>query len=348
MMTHRERKEPVRIGLLGVGRAGWGMHCEELAGREEQFQIMAACDLIESRREKMKERYGCAVYERLEELLADPQVELVDIATRSNDHYAHCLLALAAGKHVFAEKPLTGTYEEALALQEAARTARGNLYVRHNRRFDPDFLHVAELIGSGMLGEVYEIKLRRHGYQRRDDWQTIKEFGGGQLLNWGPHVIDHALRLLDSPVADFWSDLQRVTAVGDSEDQVKMVLKGRNGRVVDLEISGGVALPSPVFAAYGTKGSLTLADNMIRLKILDPDVKLADKQADPGTPGETFGSTETLVWREESIPVQPSQPGNIWDELYGAIRGGREFPVRLEQAVEVMRYITEAKKNTPY
>ena len=102
-----------------------------------------------------------------------------------------------------------------------------------------------EIIRSGILGDVYEIRLARHGYQRRDDWQTIKEFGGGQLLNWGPHIVDHALRFLESPVATQFSDLKFIAAVGDAEDHLKIVLKGENGRFVDMEISGGVALGAP-------------------------------------------------------------------------------------------------------
>ena len=62
------------------------------------FRITAACDLIEDRRAKMAERYGCAAYERIEDLINDSQVELVDIATRSCDHFAHAKMALLAGK----------------------------------------------------------------------------------------------------------------------------------------------------------------------------------------------------------------------------------------------------------
>lgn len=324
------------------------MHCEELKGREHQFRIVAACDLIESRRVKIQERYGCRVYERMEDLLADQEVELVDIATRSNDHYAHGLAALASGKHVFMEKPMAETYDEALHLLAAAGASPGKLYIRHNRRFDPDFLHAREIIAGGLLGRVYQAKLRRHGYQRRDDWQTIKIYGGGQLLNWGPHVIDHALRFLDSPVASMWSELKRVAAVGDSEDHVKIVLKGENGMVSDLEISGGVTIADPLLTLYGTRGTLVMTEKEIRLKVLEPGTEPAPKAADPGTPGETFGSVEELLWREETFPVAPAEPKNIWDALYASIRLGRDFPIKLEEAVEVMRIITEAKKGTDF
>jgi predicted dehydrogenase len=339
---------PIKIGIAGIGRAGWGMHCEELKGREDKFEIVAACDLIESRRNKMEEKFGCKTYEKIEDMIADPNVELVDIATRSKDHFDHALLALKAGKSVILEKPMCLNYNQALKLKEESEKSDGQLYIRHNRRFDPDFLHVREIIASGILGDVYEIRLARHSYNRRDDWQTIIEHGGGQLLNWGPHIVDHALRFLESPVSDMYSDLKKIAAVGDAEDHLKIILKGQNGRLVDLEISGGVAIGSPTYRVFGSKGSLELTGDKIKLKHLDPEVELVDKKSNPGTPGETFGTPEQLVWIEEEIPVKDGDNYVIWDMLYESIRNGAEYPISLDEALEVMKVISAAKKGTEF
>lgn len=336
---------PIKLGLIGLGRAGMGMHCPELAGKEGKFQIVAACDVIPERLAEMAEKYGCSTYERVEDLIADPEVELVDIATRSCDHFAHAMLALQAGKLVFLEKPMCPTHEQAMRLQSAAD---GRLYVRHNRRFEPAFIQIRDLIASGLLGDVFEIKLSRVGFQRRDDWQTIKEFCGGQLLNWGPHLIDHALRLLEAPVAGLWSDLKRVTAVGDAEDHLKIVLTGTNGRVVDLEISGGAALGAPEWVVWGTRGALSCNGNEINLKYLDPKVPLEDRQADPATPGAGFGSSETLQWVEETVTADPPSAWGIWDALYASVREGKAFPVTLEEAVGVMEIVSKVKQGTPF
>jgi scyllo-inositol 2-dehydrogenase (NADP+) len=341
--------KPIKIGIVGLGRAGWGMHCEELELRKDTFEIVAACDIIPERRAQMVERYGCKTYANIADMITDPDVELVDIATRSCDHYKHASMALATGKKVFLEKPMCVSFDEAQKLQQAAdHSPGGKLYIRHNRRFDPDFLHVKEIMQSGLLGDVYEIRLARHGYQRRDDWQTIKAFGGGQLLNWGPHIVDHSLFFLDSPVASQFSTLKRITAVGDAEDHIKIVLKGENGRLVDMEISGGVALGAPTYQVFGSSGSLVLTGNKMQLKYLDPNVALTEKQANPGTPGATFGSQEQLPWIEESIPVKPGSNAIIWDALYSTIRGGAAFPISMEQALAVMRVISTAKIGTEF
>lgn len=343
---------PINIGLVGLGRAGWDMHCEELTGKEAMFRIVAACDIIPERLEKMAQRYGCATYARIEDLLADPQVELVDIATRSCDHFAHVKLALASGKHVQDEKPMCLTHTEALELQCIAAESKGHLFIRHNRRFEAAFNHIREIIASGILGDVHEIKLRRVGYSRRDDWQTLQEFGGGQLLNWGPHIIDHGLRLLESSLKSMWSDLKHIAAAGDAEDHLKIVLTGENGRVVDLEISGGAALSEPEYVVWGTKGALICPGDEITLRYLDPAVTIEPRSANPGTPltGD-FSTPDALPWVEKTIPVSPAVPvsmNDIWDCLYRTIREGAPFPITLDEAVSVMQVVSTAKAGTRF
>jgi len=342
------KAKPIKLGLAGVGRAGWGMHCPELEPFKDKFQIVAACDILKEKRDKIARRYGCKTYARIQDMIADPEVELVDIATRSPDHYAHAAMSLKASKHVFLEKPMTVSYAEAARLRKLAQKSKGGLYVRHNRRFDPDFLHVREIIDSGVLGDVYEIKLARMGYARRDDWQTLIDAGGGQLLNWGPHVIDHAMRLLGAPVADVWSNLKLIAAVGDAEDHLKIILTGTNDRVVEVEISGGCAARHPEYIVLGTKGALTCSGDMITLKYLDPRRRLKPRKVNPGDPGDHFGSPEKLYWLQKTIPVKPKKTYNIWEELYKAIRERSKFPITLDEAVGNMKIISDVKRGTKF
>ena len=346
---------PIRLGIVGIGRAGWGMHCGELESRKDMFKVVAACDLIEERRNKMAEKYGCGIYDNIEDLLKDENIEMVDIATRSCDHFKHAIMALEAGKDVFLEKPMCETYEEALKLKELSTKPNGpRIFTRHNRRFEGDFLRIQEIIRSGILGEVYEIHITRNGYSRRDDWQTIKKFGGGQLLNWGPHIIDHSLRFLESPVENMYSELRHITATGDCEDHIKIIFRGENGRIVDMQISGGVAIKCPEYTVFGSRGGLEIVDKQIKLRYIDPNQKLETKIAKPETPGQSFGATgtfsseEKINWIEETEPVPPENISVIWDHLYSAYREGKEFPIHIDEAIEVIKVISEAKKNTEF
>ena len=342
------KMNPIRLGIVGLGRAGWGMHCPELAGKERKFRIVAGCDTVGDRRDRLAAKYGCATYGRIEDLLADDDVEMVAVATRSCDHYAHTILALRAGKDVFLEKPMCVSWSQAKRIRAASERADGTVYVRHNRRCESAFNHVREIIASGVLGRIVQIKLMRGGYARRDDWQTLKRFGGGQLLNWGPHIIDHGLRLLGGKVRRIAGHLARVAAVGDAEDHVKILLEGPDGCLVDIEISGGAAIGSPEYLVWGTKGALECDGGTIKLKYLDPRVKLQRRRPHAGVPGATFGSGEKLKWIEKEIPVRPKEAFDIWDELYAAVRRGKRFPITLDEAVQVMEVVTKVKKGTPF
>ena len=344
---------PVRVGVVGLGRAGWGMHCPEIEQYPELFKIVAVCDPIKERRDLAVAKYNCCAYRRYEDLLADHEIELVDIATVSADHVEHGLAALGTGKWVQIEKPMCRNYDEALVLRAAAIKSRNRLFIRHNRRYEPGFQQVRETIDSGLLGEVYDIKLRRGGFQRRDDWQTVKRCGGGQLLNWGPHIIDHALQFLDAPPVKIWSDLKRVAAVGDAEDYVHIVMRNASGLTVDLEISGGSIVPEPEYTVTGTRGGLTLTgDKEMKLRHLDSKQKLSRRRSSVRTPPlGSFGTPESLKWIEETVPVNPTTPcgmTKIWEHLFNAIRRNRPFPIALDQVIEVMRVITVARKGTPF
>ncbi len=341
-------EEPIRIGLVGLGRAGGGMHRNELRKRQDKFRFYAVCDLIEERTQPFVEEFGSKPCTDYEEMLKDPEIELVSIATRSCDHFRHAKMALLAGKNVMLEKPFCMHVDEAKELIALGSQPAGpHLYIRHNRRFEEGFVTANEIIDSGKLGEVYEIRLTRNSYQRRNDWQTISEYGGGQLLNWGPHIIDHSLRFCGGAYTDIYTAIRHVAAAGDCEDHIKIVFTGVNGRIVDMEISGGVALPTPVYRIYGSKGSLVSEGNTFKLRYLDPSVTLPPVEADPSTPGTKagFGNAETLPWVEEKVSFGDGTP-RIWDALYETIRHGVKYPIELSQAAAVIEVIERAKLGT--
>ncbi len=347
-----DSRGPIRIGLVGLGRAGMGMHIPELARYPEQFKIVAVCDTAKDRRDQAVRQLGCRAYRSYAGLLEDADVELVDIATRSDDHFEHALAALKTRHWVLLEKPMTLDYESALKLRAASIRSGNKLFVRHNRRFEPGFQQVRDLIASGILGEIYDVRLRRGGFQRRDDWQAVKRCGGGQLLNWGPHVIDQALQFLGTPPVNLFSRLKRVAAVGDAEDYVRIILCNSNELTVDLEISGGRILPEPECLVTGRRGALSLSGATVHLRYLDPERKLPRRRASVRTPKlGGFGSAETLPWIERDVAVAETETASmhaLWHHLHAAIRRNKPFPVTLDQAVEVMRVIDAARKDTPF
>lgn len=351
----KKEKNPIRLGIWGLGRAGWSMHCcHELEKYADEFDLVAGCDLEQDRLEMFRKKYPRArTYTDGKKFLADPNIELVSIAVRSPQHADYAVRALKAGKMVFLEKPIALSAVGLKKLEQAVKKYPGKLFFRHNRRFEACFNHVLDIMHSGLLGDVYEIKLCRHSYEFRNDWQTLADCGGGQLNNWGPHLIDHGLRFLESPLASVWSDLKTIAARGDAEDHLKIILKGQNGRIVDIEISGGVALPSPVYTIYGVRGSLVSEDELdIKLKYLDPKMKMPVGKAHPETPpvNASFGGAVTPKWIRKTIMTEPANGldlDDIYHVLYLAIRDGKPYPIKPEEAFEVVRVAETVKKQNP-
>ncbi len=338
---------PIKLGLVGMGRAGWGMHIPEIANKKDMFRVVAACDIMEDRNTRAEDELGCRIYTSIEELVKDPEVEIVDIATRSVDHYAHACIALDAGKDVFLEKPACVSYEQfADLIKRANGDGQPRLFFRQNPRFETGFATLRDIIKKGLLGDVFELRLTQFGYERRDDWQTIRKYGGGQLRNWGPHLIDHALQLLGAPIADIRANRIQGAAGGDAEDHFSVTVTGTNGRYATVSISGSAALnQGRTYTAYGSRGAAIMHNNKITLRYIDPAQELPPVVSSEATPGSFFGATGTFKaavtpnWIEEEITAPGEDLSEIWVHLYETYRNGKDFPVKTEEVEDLMRVI---------
>src|SRR5207247_5899878 len=113
-----------------------------------------------------------------------------------------------AGKHVIVEKPMAMSLAEADSMIAAAKRARKKLIVHQNYRFYPEFLHLKEIVDSGLIGRVFHIRNYITAFARRNDWQTLSKNGGGVLNNTCVHFLDQILQLLPGTVAQVMGDLQ--------------------------------------------------------------------------------------------------------------------------------------------
>ena len=339
--------QPVKVGIVGLGRAGWGMIYKEVAERSD-LAVVAGADVLAERTAELQAACGATPYSSLDGLLADPEVELVAIANASKDHAATALAALRAGKHVLAEKPVALSLAETDELIAAAEMSEGRLLVRHNRRFDPPLLMSKRIIASGKIGRVFRVQLRWTIYRRRADWQTLREHGGGLLLNWGPHIVDWAMQLVGGPATDIWSDLRRVAAAGDAEDVVKLVMRGGSGAIADLEIGTAIAVDQPGWHVVGEHGGFVIDGDEARLRYFSPDgLESVEASSAPPTREHGYGSG-TLDWVEETLKLDATNNDLFWDAVVATLRGNEPFPITLEEARENMRVIEEARRGTAY
>lgn len=349
----------IKMGIVGIGRIGRPMATREINLFPDKFQVVAACDLIPERTAQIAKLYeGCREYTDYAEMLKQEDMDLVYICTRSCDHYEHALMAFAAGKDVLLEKPITVSYEQAVDLYARAnKPGMPRLYVHQQRRYEAAFNKVKEAVESGKLGRVYEVNTSQNDFQHRDDWQTLSEFGGGQLLNWGPHIIDQSLQLLGTKTYDMQSYLTQATAGGDCEDHLRIRFIGDNNRVVNMCISGGMALHTGrYFEVFGDRGAAVYEDGKLKLRYINPSQEVPPVKSNPGTPGASFGASGTfesklvIDWQTEEIevPVAAGELANFWSALYDTLAEGKPFPITDEDILAIMRTISTVKAQNKY
>ncbi len=340
----------IKVGTVGIGRIGVFGHIPEICSMPDRFQYVAVADNAPDRLEKLPESLkNVRKYSSLEEMLKDPEVEMITIGVRHPDHVPMALQIMDAGKIAVVEKPVaTGTAEMEL-LRKAQEKHPGKLFFRHNRRFEPAFMKVRELIRSGVIGEPQYIKLYRSvGYCRRNDWMTMTQFYGGLLTNWGPHLIDQALQLLDSPVRDIWADVRRVISIGDGDDLFKILLKAENGRVADVEVAGCNAMPGREMEIVGNRGTIVHENGKIRVRHLDPCVELKKLQPHPENPPYQYGNFDETLYFVESQYDAPVNTPSIWGVIYDDIVNGIPCPVTFAQAAEVVRVTEEVFRRSGF
>ena len=339
----------IKVAIVGLGRIS-GDHFQGIGALPDMFKIVAMCDTDPARIERCaKERPGLKAYDSIDKLLKDDEIDMVTICTRHPDHVPMARKAIAAGKIAVVEKPCATSAKELENLIAFAKKKGGRVFFRHNRRYESAFQKAMQLMNSGILGEVQYVKIHRFpSYCRRNDWMTMSEYYGGLLSNWGPHLIDQALQYLAAPIADIWSDLRRVISIGDGDDLMKILIRGTNKRLVEVELSGCNALPGRQLEIIGTRGTLIYeGGKQIEVRAVDPSIPFKKLKPHPGQPGFAYGNfDETLEFVDSLYDVPPEHMGQLWVDLYNDVVKGIPTPVRPEQALAVMKVIdTVFKQN---
>lgn len=330
--------ERVRVGIAGLGRSGWGIHARVFEKHADMYRVVAVFDPIKERRKEAVCRFGCKTYPDYGSLIGDDEVELTVVSTPSYLHASQTIKALKAGKKVVCEKPMAANLAEADDMIEAAKETGNLLTVFQNRRYDPDFLKLKEVIQSGRLGRIAQIRISSHSFGRRWDWQTLKKFGGGELRNNAPHAIDQALQLFGEKEPEVFCDLQRTLTLGDSEDHVKVILKGPQSPTIDIEVTRACAYPQNRWLVMGTCGGLTGSSSSLKWRYFDPnDLPPRQVEAEP-TPDRSY-NREEIPWKEETWEAtedRRSGASAFYKELHSTLRQGAPLAVTPESVRRVM------------
>ncbi|MGG5315908.1 Gfo/Idh/MocA family protein [Enterococcus sp. AZ072] len=251
--------KPINFAVIGYGGMG-SYHVHTIMPKEqERVQVIGTYDVSEERQAVSAEN-GHILYPSYEAVLLDKQVEAVLIATPNDVHKELTIQALQAGKHVVCEKPVTLTTKEFDEILAVAHETDCVFMVHQNRRWDPDFLIIRELYKNRKMGDIFQIESRVQGANGiPGDWRHLKAHGGGMVLDWGVHLFDQLLFLVDYPIQKVSTDLSYI--LGDEvDDGFSCVLTFENGLRAVVEVGTTNYTKLPRWYVKGTEGTAKIED----------------------------------------------------------------------------------------
>lgn len=317
----------VKVGIIGLGRSGWNIHAKTLKEMGDHYQVTAVADADPQRLEEASKAFGCRTFADTNELIAADGLDLLVVASPNIYHVDHAVAGMKAGKHVVCEKPMALSAAEADAVIEVSAQTGRVLAPFQNRRYEPHFLKVREVLDSGLLGDILQIRMCWHGFSRRWDWQTLAEFGGGLLNNNGAHLIDQAIVLFGDREPELFVDLKQALSSGDTEDHVKVILRAEGAPTIDVELTSASAYPIDRWHVMGTAGGLIGTMNELNWKWVDWS-KMPKRPVDRMPTPDRAYNREDLDWQTESWTLPEDFPGEytmFYRDLYQTIRHGADL-----------------------
>jgi len=197
--------KPIGIGLIGTGGIAQSVHLPAYKKLQDEgkVRIVALCDIKPNKLAEANTKFGPAqTYENYEDLLANPDVEAVDVCTPNYMHMPPVVAAFEAGKHVICEKPIAIDSKQGQLMVAAAQKAGKKFQVGLNMRFGAGPQAIKRLVDAGKLGEIYYTRaqaIRRRGVPMWGVFTEKDKQGGGPLIDIGVHILDMSLWLMGHP-----------------------------------------------------------------------------------------------------------------------------------------------------
>lgn len=325
--------------VVGYGLAGRAFHCP-LIRRQPGLRLVGVVARNADVRASASE-CGVRGYAGLDEALADPEVQLVVVATPHDSHADIAVRSLQAGKDCVVDKVMALSGEDADRMI-AARDASGRmLSVFHNRRWDWDFLTVRDVLSRGSIGRPILIESAVCRFAPPRSWRGRADLAGTILHDWGAHLVDQALRLGLGPCRRLSAWILPAPWPGvDSGGHGRLVLEF-DETLFQVETSRVSVLDRPRWWVLGTEGGFTKygvdpQEDALRAGDIDA---AAEKPSHRGV----ITRTDANGSRHES-PVE-SIHGH-WDAYYANIADhltrGTPLAVTAEEAREVVRVLQAA------
>ncbi len=334
------------LGIIGYGGMA-SNHEKQLSKGNVRVKLKGVFDIDKTRMQIAKEQ-GYVTYSSKEELLQDPEIDIVLIATTNDTHCALALEALRAGKHVICEKPVTMTSAELKSIMSAAKNMGKVFTIDQNRRFNRDFINMCKSIEEGLIGKPYVIESRVEGSRGMPEgWRTKKAQGGGMMYDWGVHLIDQVMYFIKEEVTNVFCKMYSIN-YPEVDDNFRLTITFKSGITAHIEVSTNNFINHPRFYVLGTEGTMIITEwdgtGKIVQKLYD------DNKWDSEIKKVNAGPTKTMAPRDpktqkEIILTEPQGVSDNLDPVYiqlvNAIEG-KELLIKPEEALRVIRVMEAA------
>ena len=336
-----------QAALIGYGGMA-GHHEKVMRVDYDRMKLKGIFDLDQRRMDVAAEQ-GYYTYSSKEELLSDPEIDVVIIATTNEVHKELAIEALAAGKHVICEKPVTMSSAELEEIMEAAKHSRGIFTIDQNRRTNKDFVLMRRQVESGIIGKPYVIESRVEGSRGMPSgWRTMKHLGGGMMLDWGVHLIDQIMYMIPEKVTNVFCKMYSIE-YPEVDDNFRMTMTFESGLTAHIEVSTNNYITHPRWYVLGETGTLVVDDWSCNGKI----VRCIDKENiweeeivyTKAGPTKTMAprnpnSTETILLSEPTDVIDNLTV--VYNQLLDCAEGKAELTIKPAEALRVMKVMEAA------
>jgi predicted dehydrogenase len=323
----------LKIGLLGAGMIGKTHIDGFLSINSTIARYTAVCDINADKRNEFAQHYHLRAFADADAMLADPEIDMIDLCLPSFMHEPFAVSIAQAGKHLLIEKPIAFTLEAAENIFAAARRNSVRVMVAQVIRFWPEYVRIKEICDSGALGDIISVYAARLGQMATwVDWYKDPAKSGETLMNLTQHDIDFLHCLLGKPVSVYSAGTRDAH---NNYNDVMNIFRFAGGAtaMVDGSLNMTAGYPFTMrMRVLGTRGTLEFSY----------------------TAGENIGgdNNSVLTWyrageKSETIAVKNDDPyGKEIEYFAQCILDGRDTETVTEQSVmQVLASILAAKES---
>lgn len=327
-----------RVAVIGYGFAGRCFH-SYLISLTPGLTVAGIASRDGATRERIVSERGCRAYESFEEVIADPEIDVVVLATPNHTHADLAIAAMNAGKNVVSDKVMCLSVADCDRMIESARANNVLLSVFQNRRWDGDFLTLRRAMGDGTLGTVKYVEMAWQGMGAWGGWRGQAEMGGGRFFDLGAHLADQLALLFPQQIESVYCRMHHDYPNTDVESEALFVVTFAGGYTGVCDLSGMTTISKPRFRAHGDRATFVKYG-------LDPQEKvMIAGNIDAAEESPENYATVKDAKTETRLPTLPGRWRSYYENIADTLAGKAALAVTPESVRRGIQILDGAKRS---